>query len=186
MFPMILLMSYLYFKALHIIFVVTWFAGLFYLPRLFIYFAEAQGKNEEQRKALQDQFKIMQKRLWYGITWPSCILAIVFGFSMIHQWFPLIDHPWLLIKLTCVLLLFLYHLSLGIILKQQQKDFVRFNSDQLRLWNEVSTLFLISIVFLVVLKNVLDMLYGLIGLVLVMVILFVAIKVYKKVRNTRA
>ena len=180
---MIMSMSYFYFKALHIIFVVTWFAGLFYLPRLFIYFAEAENKSPEEKKALQDQFKIMQRRLWYGITWPSCILAILFGSAMIHQWFPLYDYPWLIVKLIFVLGLFLYHLSLGAILKQQQKDFVRFNSNQLRLWNEVSTLFLVGVVFLVVLKNVLNMLYGLVGLVLLMLVLFAAIKVYKRLRR---
>ena len=78
---------YLTIKSLHIIFVVTWFAGLFYLPRLFVYFTEAQQKNNLiERNCLQNQFKIMQKRLWYGITWPSCILTIVTGPLLITKW----------------------------------------------------------------------------------------------------
>jgi len=76
-------MNYSYIKALHIIFVVTWFAGLFYIVRLFIYFAEAQEKPEPERSILQNQFRIMQKRLWYGITWPSAILTLIFGFSIV-------------------------------------------------------------------------------------------------------
>ena len=100
---------YDYFKALHIIFIVTWFAGLFYLPRLFIYYVESEEHpNQQVAEALKEQFKIMQKRLWYGITWPSCILAIAFGSSMLHQWLPLADNPWLVVKLGLVFLLFLY------------------------------------------------------------------------------
>ncbi len=67
---------YAYLKALHIIFVVTWFAGLFYMPRLFIYATEAGEKPEEVRNALRAQFIVMMKRLWYGITWPSAVLTL--------------------------------------------------------------------------------------------------------------
>ena len=72
-------MNYLVVKSLHIISVVTWFAGLFYMPRLFVYFAEAETKSEVEKTILQNQFKIMQKRLWYGITWPSSIVVLIFG-----------------------------------------------------------------------------------------------------------
>ena len=68
---------YSYLKALHIIFVVTWFAGMFYMPRLFIYNTEAGEKDNAAKNALRDQFKIMMKRLWLGITWPSAILTLV-------------------------------------------------------------------------------------------------------------
>ncbi len=179
-------MSYLYFKAIHIIFVVTWFAGLFYIPRLFIYFAEAEQRPEVERNALQDQFKIMQKRLWYGITWPSCILTILFGLSMLHSWFPLTDNPWLIVKLCFVFFLFLYHLSLGHIRKKQELGESKYTSNQLRMWNEVSTIFLIAIVFLVVLKSVMAMGQGLIGLVAIIVLLMTAITVYRKKREKSA
>ncbi|MES1219567.1 MAG: CopD family protein, partial [Bacteroidota bacterium] len=70
---------YLYLKALHIIFIVTWFAGLFYMPRLLIYNTEAGSKPEEAKKILREQFGKMMKPLWFGITWPSAILTLVFG-----------------------------------------------------------------------------------------------------------
>lgn len=175
-------MSYLYFKAIHIIFVVTWFAGLFYLPRLCIYFAEAEQKPEIEKRILQAQFIIMQKRLWYGITWPSCVLTLLFGLSMIHNWFPLSDSPWLIVKLGFVLFLFLYHLSLGHIRKKQELGTSSYTSTQLRIWNEVSTIFLIAIVFLVVLKSILAMGQGLIGLVLLIAVLMSAIMIYRRKR----
>jgi len=86
-------MSTLYeIKALHIIFVVTWFAGLFYVVRLFVYQAEAKDKPDNERAVLEPQYKLMAKRLWYGITWPSMILAITFGTWM------LVDQPGMLQK----------------------------------------------------------------------------------------
>jgi putative membrane protein len=174
---------YDYFKALHIIFVVTWFAGLFYLPRLFIYYVEAQERTSiEVREALKAQFLIMQRRLWYGITWPSCILAILFGSSMLSNWLPLSDNPWLVTKLVFVLFLFLYHLSLGYIYKKQRSGLHSFSSTQLRVWNEVSSVFLIAIVFLVVLKNLLGMFQAIIGLFVVMITLMSAIMIYRKIR----
>ncbi|HET6765939.1 MAG TPA: CopD family protein, partial [Chitinophagaceae bacterium] len=82
---------YLYLKALHIIFIVTWFAGLFYFPRLFIYNTEANDKPAAVKEALQEQFAIMMKRLWYGITWPSALLTLVFGLLVLikGEWLDL-------------------------------------------------------------------------------------------------
>ena len=142
------MMSYLYLKALHIIFVVTWFAGLFYIVRLFIYHTEAFERPKNEQEVLIDQFKIMEKRLWYGITWPSCILTIVFGGSLLNNWLPISDHPWLISKLVMVVLLFLYHLLCGNILKQLQKGKSPYTSMQLRILNEVSTIFLVGSVIL--------------------------------------
>ena len=68
-----------YVLSLHIIFIVTWFAGLFYIVRLFIYHTEAEAKPEPEKSILQNQYKIMEKRLWYGITWPSLVLTLIFG-----------------------------------------------------------------------------------------------------------
>lgn len=173
---------YDYLKALHIIFVVTWFAGLFYLPRLFIYYTEAADREPAEKKVLQDQFMIMQRRLWYGITWPSCIITLTFGLSMIHHWFPLSENRWLIIKLVFVFFLFLYHLSLGKIFNRFKNGELPYTSTQLRVWNEVSTIFLVAIVFLVILKNFLSMIYGLIGLTALIAILMTAIMVYRKKR----
>ncbi len=72
-------MAYQYLKALHIIFVITWFAGMFYMPRLFIYNTEANEKDEAAATVLHEQFSVMMKKLWFGITWPSAILTLIFG-----------------------------------------------------------------------------------------------------------
>lgn len=176
-------MNYLIFKSLHIISVVTWFAGLFYMPRLFVYFAEAEAKPENEKKILQDQFKIMQRRLWYGITWPSAIMVFLFGVFLAASFWPLSDHPWLIIKLIFVVGLYVYHFFLQKIFKQQQKNVIAYSPMKLRVINEISTLFLVSIVFLVVMKNVISMVYGLVGLLFFIAILIVAIKQYKKIRE---
>lgn len=176
-------MASLYLKALHIIFVTTWFAGLFYIVRLFIYDREAQEKSEEEKKILTAQFKIMQKRLWYGITWPSCILTIIFGLSLIHEFLPISEEPWLIAKLIFVFFLFLYQLSCGHILKSFAAGDYKYTSMQLRVWNEVATIFLVSIVFLVELKDILGLWYGLGGLFSLMIILGLGIKIYRKRRQ---
>jgi protoporphyrinogen IX oxidase len=179
---------YLYFKALHIIFIVTWFAGLFYLPRLFIYNTEANDKPPAIKEVLQDQFKIMMKRLWYGITWPSAVLTLVFGLIVLFQsrWDKLIFETagrWLLIKLILVLLLYGYHVSLHIIFKQQIKGIFRYSSQQLRIWNEVATIFLIAIVMLVVVRENISVVWGIAGLILCIAVLMGAIRIYKKIRE---
>lgn len=175
---------YFYLKALHIIFVVTWFSGLFYIVRLFIYHTEANELENEKKDILQDQFKIMEKRLWYGIAWPSCLFTLIFGLSLFHNFFPLTEHPWLITKLCFVFGLFLYHLSCGYILKNLQCNKFPFSSTQLRIWNEVATIFLVAIVFLVVLKDVLSMAHGLLGLIIFTFILMIGIKTYKKIRKS--
>jgi len=179
---------YSYLKALHIIFIVTWFAGLFYMPRLFIYNVEALEKPEAIRKALQEQFTIMMKRLWYGITWPSAILTLIFGPAILFMggWNNILfeeEGRWLLIKLVFVVFLYLYHFSLHIILRQQVQGIFKYTSQQLRIWNEVATIFLIAIVMLVVVKQSISLVWGLVGLILFIALLMSAIKVYKMVRG---
>ena len=172
---------YFYIKALHIIFVVTWFSGLFYIVRLFVYNAEAHTKIEPERTVLMKQFGVMQKRLLYGITWPSAILTLIFGtwMGILYGSLP----PWLLIKLFFVLCLFIYHLSLHKIFKQQQREDFRWSSQRLRMWNELATLFLIAIVMLAVVKELLSVVWGLGVLIVIAVLLMIAIKVYKKYRK---
>lgn len=176
-------MNFLYVKALHIIFVVTWFAGLFYIVRLFIYFAEASEKPEPEKSILQQQFALMQKRLWYGITWPSAVVTLIMGGSILYLYgtIPL----WLQIKLAFVALLYGYHFYCHAIFKQQQAGIIKYSSLQLRIVNEVATIFLVSIVFLVVLKNAVDMLWGLLGLVVFTMLLLLAIRLYKKIREAK-
>ena len=174
---------YLYIKALHIIFIVTWFSGLFYIVRLFIYNAEAAQKEEPEKSILQKQFSIMIRRLWLGITWPSAILTLIFGLWIwyIYGYLP----QWLLIKLCFVAGLYLYHFSLHFIYRQQSAGIFKYSSQQLRIWNEVATIFLITIVILVVVKQNMSWVWGLTGLILFVVILMSAIKIYKLFRDRK-
>ena len=175
-------MTILYIKALHIIFVVTWFAGLFYIVRLFIYHVEAQSGPEDARKILQTQYKLMEKRLWYGITWPSMIGTLIFGFWLAFDAGQL-SSPWLHIKLALIGGLILYHLQCGRILKQLAQDQIKHSSNFLRIWNEVATLFLVSIVFLAVLKNTLSWVGGVVGFVILGLLLMLAIRIYQRLRE---
>lgn len=175
-------MNILYVKAIHIIFVVNWFAGLFYIVRLFIYHTEANDMEEPQRSILQDQYKIMERRLWYIITWPSAIITIVSGLYLTHS-FNFWAQPWMHLKLGFVLLLFLYHLKCGHLYRQLKNNVFRLSSTKLRFWNEVATLFLIAIVFTIVLKSLIDWVWGTIGIIGISVILMLVIKWYKKRRE---
>lgn len=176
-------MNILLLKSLHIIFVVTWFAGLFYLPRLFIYQTESLKYQGNERKVLHDHFKLMAKRLLFGITWPSALMVAVFGFSSAAIFWPWSEHPWLIVKLCFVFFLYLYHFSLHWIYNQLKNDRYPLTPMQLRMWNEVSSVFLVAIVFLVIYKSVLQMGYAMVGLVAFILILLLAIKIYKKIRE---
>lgn len=175
-------MYYNYIKALHLIFVITWFAGLFYIPRLFIYHIEASKKTKQEADILIPQLKIMAKRLWYIITWPSAILCIIFAFwllLLIPSW---IAQSWMHIKLTFVVLLIAYHLKTHQIFLKLQKDKIVYTSMFIRIWNEGATLLLFAIVFLVILKDSFHWVFGLFGILGLGVILVLGIRLYKKIR----
>ena len=174
-------MAYQYIKALHIIFIVTWFSGMFYIVRLFIYNTEANEKAEPEKSILQKQFNIMIRRLWFGITWPSAVLTLIFGPWMWYLWGHLDN--WLAIKLCFVVGLYAYHFTLHAIYKQEARGLFRFTSGQLRIWNEVATIFLIAIIMLAVVKQGISLVWGLLGLVLFVILLMSAIKIYKIIRN---
>jgi putative membrane protein len=176
-------MTHLYLKAAHIIFIVTWFAGLFYMPRLFVYIVEAHGKSEPEKSIVLKQLKTMASRLWFGITWPSAVVTLCLGASMVIHQPEWLSMGFMHIKLTLVFFLYLYHISLHVIFRQLQNDVVKYTSTQMRIWNEVATLFLISIVFLIVLKNALSMLWGLAGLLAVTILIMIGIRTYKKFRK---
>jgi putative membrane protein len=179
-------MDFLYVKALHIIFVVTWFAGLFYIPRLFIYHIEAENKPEPAKEILQTQYKLMSKRLWYIITWPSAILASIFAFWMLFQNPYYLSEPWMLVKLAFVLALYLYHYSCQILYAQLQKDIIKYSAFQLRIWNEVATIILFAVVFLVTIKSAINWIWGVVGILLFGVLLMLGIRLYKKIREKRS
>lgn len=174
---------YLYLKALHIIFIVTWFSGMFYIVRLFIYNTEAGDKAEPDKTILRAQFYIMIRRLWFGITWPSAVLTFILGGWLFYQYHQL--PAWLLIKLCFVLGLYLYHFSLHAIVIQQGRGVFKYSSQQLRIWNELATVFLVAIVMLVVVKQNLSFVWGLTGLILFVVLLMMSIRIYKMVRARR-
>jgi putative membrane protein len=174
---------YNYIKALHIIFIVTWFSGLFYMVRLFVYHAEAAEKPEPERTILQKQFQLMLRRLWMGITWPSAILTLIFG-----PWMMILlgtIPAWLAIKLVFVVGLYLYHFSLQAIYRQQMRGVFRYSSQQLRIWNEVATIFLVAIVMLVVVKQNMSWVWGLLGLFGFVILLMSAIRIYKIIRTRK-
>ena len=176
-------MDYLYLKALHIIFVITWFAGLFYIVRLFIYHTEALSKEEPDKSILSNQLALMSKKLWYIITWPSGIITMIMGTSLLisqPQWLKM---PFMHVKLGFVALLILYHLGCHGIFRQLQNGVAKYTSIQLRIFNEAATLILFAIVFLIVLKNELSWIWGTLGLVSFAVILMMAIKLYKNFRK---
>ena len=177
-------MAYNYVKALHIIFIVTWFSGMFYIVRLFIYNTEAGEKEGIEKEILQKQFAIMIKRLWLGITWPSAILTIIFGGWMAYLLG--VVPQWLWIKLGFVCGLYAYQFTLQKIYADEMKGIFRYTSNQLRIWNEVATVFLIAIVFLVEFQNTISMLYGLAGLAVLIAVLMAAIKIYKLLREKNA
>ncbi len=176
-------MLYPYIKSLHLIFVVTWFAGLFYIPRLFIYHIEANEKPSPEKEILTKQLKLMTKRLWYIITWPSAILCTLFAvvlLVLIPEW---LQQSWMYVKLAFVLLLFVYHFKCHQMFKQLQRDQVKYTSQFMRIWNEVATLVLFAVTFLVILKNAFNWIYGVVGIIVLGILLMLGIKWYKKVRE---
>jgi putative membrane protein len=171
-----------YIKALHIIFIVTWFAGLFYIVRLFIYQTEALEKPEPEKTILSKQLALMANRLWYIITWPSAVLTLILGSWMIISLPAMLELPFMQVKLTFVVLLYIYHFICHKLYKQLQQGVARYTSNQLRLFNELATIILISVVFIIVLKNELNWIKGTVGFVLVAITLMIGIKAYKRIR----
>ena len=179
---------YFYLKALHIIFIVTWFAGMFYIVRLFIYSTEANEKPEPEKSILQRQFSVMIKRLWFGITWPSAVLTLILGPTVLFTggWEKALkagNANWLLVKICFVVLLYVYHFSLHAIYRQQAAGTFRYSSQKLRIWNEVATIFLVPIVMLATVKSSLSWAWGLAGLVAFVIVLIATIKIYKNLRK---
>lgn len=171
--------SYLLIKALHLISVVSWFAGLLYIVRLFIYHKEAEAKPEPDRTILQNQFVIMERRLWLGITWPAMIATALFGIYMMiltQAW----NAPWFQLKILFLIPLILYHLYCGKIRQDLLKGLCKLTSVQLRIWNEGATLLLFAIVFTAVMKSPSATGKGMLGLGLISVII---ITIFSKVRK---
>lgn len=177
---------YDYIKSLHLIFVITWFAGLFYIVRLFVYHIEANEKPSPEKEILTKQYKLMSYRLWYIITWPSAVLASIFAFLMLFgtaRGMTWLHFSWMHVKLFFVFLLYLYHLKCHQIYKQLQNDEVKYSVNFMRLWNEGATIILFSVVFLVILKNAINWVFGLVGLLVFAILLMLGFKFYKRIRE---
>lgn len=136
----------LWIKSLHIIFMVTWFSGLFYLPRLFVYHALATDKISI------DRFKIMERKLYFGIATPGALLTIVFGIWLLAFYPNYLKMGWMHMKLTLVFLLIVFHLYLGLLWRNFKLDRNTHGHVFYRIINEIPVLFLIGIVVLIVVK----------------------------------
>ena len=179
---------YNYLKSLHLIFVITWFVGLFNIVRLFVYQIEASQKNSPEKEILEEQFKIMSYRLWYIITWPSAILASFFAFWMLfftdlgQAWLKM---PWMHVKLGFVFVLYLYHAKCQQIFTQLQNGQVKYSSNYMRIWNEGATIILFAVVFLVILKNAFNWIFGVIGIISFSILIMLGFKFYKRIREKK-
>jgi putative membrane protein len=174
---------YQYIKAFHLIFVITWFAGLFYIPRLFVYQIEAAQKPSPDKEILGEQLKLMAKRLWFIITWPSAILATGFAIWLLVLQPNWLQQPWMQVKLAFVFLLYIYHLKTHHYFNQLQNNVVKKTSSFMRIWNEGATFVLFAIVFLVILKNAINWIWGILGLAILGVLIMLGYKIYKNIRN---
>jgi putative membrane protein len=140
----------LWVKALHLIFMVTWFAGLFYLPRLFVYHAMSNDQTSI------DRFKIMERKLYFGIMTPGGLLTVIFGLwtLFLNGWGAYTDTLWLHIKLACVLILIVYHIYCGKLLMDFKHDRNKYSHVWYRWFNEVPVVFLFVIIILAVVRPI--------------------------------
>lgn len=176
-------MLYLYLKALHIIFVVCWFAGLFYIVRLFVYYAEAQTKCDPEKQILMNQYKMMTARLWSIITYPAAILATIFGIWMLVVNPALLQAPWMHVKLLFVVLLWLYHFRCGQFVNQIKNETLSKTGSFFRIWNEGATIILFAVIFIVILKSAFSWIFGVVGLLALAMLLMLGIRLYKRIRE---
>jgi putative membrane protein len=176
-------MAYFWFKAFHIVGMVCWFAGLFYLPRLFVYHAEAYEHPEPARSILTHQYQVMEKRLYSIIMNPAMLLTIAMAIGLVTTEPDVMKEPWMNIKLGCVLLLVGYHHYCKRIMKKLAANECKMTGQHFRWFNEIPTVFFVIIVMLAVFKNNLPMDLTT-GLIAAMVIgMVVAIQLYARKRR---
>jgi putative membrane protein len=174
---------YLLIKGLHVVGFVSWFAGLFYIVRLFVYHVEAGERPEPERTILQRQFEIMERRLWYAITVPAMVMTLVFGGTLavlyVRMFGSFAEASWLHAKLALVALLLLYHWLCGDIRRQLAAGTCRWTSPRLRQWNEVATVLLVAIVMVAIFKSLFSALWGALALLCLAAALGVAVKLVR-------
>lgn len=150
-------MAYFWFKAFHIVGIVCWFAGMFYLPRLFVYHAEAYEQPEPARSILTNQYQVMEKRLYSIIMTPAMLLTIAMAIGLVTTEPDVMKQPWMHIKLGFVLLLVGYHHYCKRIMKKLAANECKMTGQQFRWFNEIPTVFFVIVVMLAVFKNSLPM-----------------------------
>ncbi len=171
--------AYSWAKSLHLVSVISWFAGMFYLARLFIYHAEALQRPESERAVLAPQYALMEKRLWRAIVTPAMIGTVAFGLwlmVLLHAW----TQPWFHVKLALVAVLLAYHGFCGRLRREFAQGRCRWSIPALRLWNEAATVLLFAIVFTAVFKRPLGAIYGLAA---VLVLAMVGLAVFRATRR---
>jgi putative membrane protein len=174
---------YLYIKALHLIFVITYFAGLFYMPRLMVYLVEAAERPQSEADIIVPQLQLMMRRLWQIITIPSAVLGLIFGLWMLWMNPFLLGKSWMLVKLVFVGLLILYHIKTHRFYKGFLYGNVQRSASFFRIWNEGATLILFAVIFLAILKDSIHWIFGLLGLFGLAFLLMLGIRLYKRYRN---
>lgn len=173
-------MDYSVVKALHLIFMATWFAGLYSGFRLFTYHAEASKKPDPERTILMRQFAVMEGRIWHFMAWPSCVLTLVFGL-----WLAILKPGiWAIgafhLKLLLVIVLVLFQLYGERMLRKLRNGVIPHSSIRFRVLNEVPTAVLIAVVFIIVLKDQLSWVWGMIGFVGMAALIGLAVVKYRK------
>lgn len=174
---------YFVLKALHVIGFVSWFAGLFYLVRLFVYHREAYDRSASDQAVLIPQYRLMEERLYFIIQTPAMVLTLGGGIGMLilqPEWLVM---PWMHIKLGLIVILIAYHFSCWYLIDKLRKGRTSFSGLAYRLWNEFPTLLLIAIVMLAIWKNLSRLWLGLGFLVFLGLMFFLAAKAYKKYRE---
>ncbi|MBE8966310.1 protoporphyrinogen oxidase HemJ [Nostocales cyanobacterium LEGE 12452] len=176
-------MAYSWFKAFHIVGFVVWFAGLFYLVRLFIYHVEANEEPEPARTILKNQYQIMEKRLYSIITNPGMFVTIAMAIGLVSTEPDILKEGWLHIKLLFVAILIGYHHYCARLMKKLAVDECRWSGQQLRALNEAPTVMLVAIVLLAVFKNNLPTDIAAWAIFAMIVLMAVTIQLYAKKRR---
>ena len=176
-------MAYSWFKAFHIVGIVVWFAGLFYLVRLFIYHVEANQESEPARTILKNQYQIMEKRLYNIITTPGMLVTVAMAIGLLTTEPDVLKEGWLHVKLGFVVLLLGYHHYCKRLMKQLAQDTCKWNSQQLRALNEAPTVMLVVIVLLAVFKNNLPTDITAWGIVAMIIAMVATIQLYARKRR---
>ncbi|BBA80215.1 hypothetical protein RGRSB_1838 [cyanobacterium endosymbiont of Rhopalodia gibberula] len=174
---------YFWFKAFHLIGIVVWFAGLFYLVRLFVYHVEASQQPEPAQTILKTQYEIMEKRLYKIITTPGMIMTVTMAIGLIFTKPEILKLGWLHIKLAFVALLLAYHFFCGWIMKRLEKKECQWTGQQFRTFNEAPTILLVIIILLAVFKKSLPLYLTTLLVFTLIIIITTSIQLYAKKRN---